>query len=152
MEKLSFRSYTDEDFPFFQQLVLASKEWESEECSAENLPAYLKKYEMLQGHWTIYEQAGEKVGLSYSLPWAPSNEKPWLGTLLVKESRRGQGIGKEIITRIAEHFQGNHKAFFCACPVERAGWLQFLASSGFEQFKVEKSEEEKEYVILVYPL
>nr|WP_231889991.1 GNAT family N-acetyltransferase [Bacillus sp. SJS] len=134
------------------QCVKESPEWISEETEPGLLEEYLKKYEMYQGEWRIWESNGEPVAITFSIEWSPSNEKPWLGTILVHPSKRSQGIGERVIRMIAAELkEKGHKVLFAGVPAERLAWIQFLSKAGFEQFKMEKNEGE-DYTILIFPL
>ncbi|WP_338781729.1 GNAT family N-acetyltransferase [Metabacillus sp. FJAT-52054] len=134
------------------QCVKESPEWISEETEPGLLEEYLKKYEMYQGEWRIWELNGEPAAITFSIEWSPSNEKPWLGTILVHPSKRSQGIGERVIRMIAAELkEKGHKVLFAGVPAERLAWIQFLSKAGFEQFKMEKNEGE-DYTILIFPL
>ena len=155
MRELRAREIQASDLPFFQELVDASPEWQEEECVSDDLETYVLSYLMYNGQWRIwYDESDNYVGISYMVEWSPSNEKPWLGTILIHPSKYRKGFGKKIIDQYKEELsQKGHKALFAGCPIYKDTWLQFLGNCGFEQFKVEKDEvTQKEYMILILPL
>ncbi|WP_326848366.1 plasmid recombination protein [Bacillus velezensis] len=89
---------------------------------------------------------------SFHLEWAPSNGKPWLGTVAVAPEAKEKGIGRAVIEEIAGRLRGEHKAMFSAVPLDRQEWILFLSQCGFEQLKLEKDDREKTYMIMVKPL
>ncbi len=155
MIKLRARELRSSDLPFFQVLINCSTEWQEEECESSELENYLLSYSMYKGQWRVWQdESGNDIGISYMVEWSPSNEKPWIGTILIHPSNYRKGFGKMVIEQYKEELskKGN-KVLFAACPIYRDSWLQFLGSCGFEQFKVEKEEKtQKEYMITVLPL
>lgn len=150
---LIYKELAVDDYPFLEEIAQASPEWKREEKFEGNIEEYLLVYKMYHGKWYVWYDKSMPVGISYFLEWSPSNEKPWLGTVLIEPGLRGDGYGRQIIDNICNELsKENHKAIFAACPIERDDWLLFLAKCNFEQFKVEKSDTEKEYMILVRPL
>ncbi|MBS2968815.1 GNAT family N-acetyltransferase [Metabacillus sp. KIGAM252] len=144
--------YHEKDFSFFVRCVKKSPEWINEETEPALLEEYMKKYEMYQGEWRIWEENGEPAAITFSIEWSPSNEKPWLGTILVHPSKRSQGIGKKVIrSAAAELKEKGHKILFAGVAAERLDWIQFLSKAGFEQFKMEENSGEA-YTILIFPL
>lgn len=154
MTKISSEKLESDDLEFLRLLIIASEEWQNEECDVEDLQSYLFSYSMYNGEWRIWSIDHKKVGASYVLDWSPSNEKPWVGTILVHPSYRMKGIGKRILTEIGKELRHKgHKALFAGCPIRQDLWLQFLGKCGFEQFKVEMDETTKrEFMITVKPL
>lgn len=144
----------EKDLHFFNELVKASPEWSKEECVPEQLETYLSNYSMYNGVWQVWELDGDLVGICYVLEWSPSNEKPWLGTILIHPSFRGQGFAKKIIAMIGEELKARgHKALFAACPSNQSSWLLFLGKCGFEQYKFEIDDHtSQQYILTVKPL
>ena len=137
----------------FKQLIQDSPSWQKEECSISELHTYMQKYEMMNGQWDVWFKNEQPIGITFTVDWAPSNEKPWIGTILVDGQARRQGSGKNIVEAIADSYkkEGND-ALFTAVPLERTKWMQFFAACGFEQFKVEENEQNALYMMMVRPL
>ncbi len=154
MRKLRARELHSSDLPFFRELIEVSPEWQQEECTTDELESYLLTYKMYNGTWTIWKDGDTYIGVSFMIEWSPSNEKPWLGTILIHPSNHLQGYGKRIINQYKEDLAlKGHKVLFAGCPIYRTSWIRFLGNCGFEQFKIEKDElNQKEYMISVLPL
>ncbi|MDQ0231318.1 GNAT family N-acetyltransferase [Metabacillus malikii] len=148
------RELEEQDFGDFAEIIAASDEWRQEETDVDQLHIYLTHYKMYNGEWRVWQYNEHIIGIVYSMEWSPSNEKPWLGTILIHPDYRRKGFAKLIINQIADKLkQQGHSAIFAACPSHRYSWLTFLSNCGFEQFKYEKDEEKlKEYIITVKPL
>ncbi len=141
-----------EDLSFFQNLIKSSPEWESEECYDDNLEGYLERNKQYNGEWFVWTVDNKKIGISYSVEQAPSNQRPWIGTILVDPLCRQKGYGKLIIECLVSEFQEKkHKVVYAAVPINKNHWISFLSSMGFEQYKVEDVEN-KTYLIFVKPL
>ncbi|AZB42783.1 GNAT family N-acetyltransferase [Bacillus sp. FJAT-42376] len=146
------RNFKENDFSLLFEWVKQSPAWMEEETNPEGLREYMKKYEMYQGNWRVWEQSDKPAAYTYTADWAPSNEKPWLGTILVNPSIRRTGIGKKVIGLIRNEMkEKNHKVLFAGVPAGRLDWIHFLSASGFEQFKMEESMG-KSYTILILPI
>ncbi|WP_226530585.1 GNAT family N-acetyltransferase [Metabacillus niabensis] len=155
MTKIKARELQSKDLPFFQELIDASPEWQEEECVSVELETYLLSYSMYKGQWRIWcDESDKNVGVSFMIEWSPSNEKPWIGTILIHPSKHHKGFGKMIIAHYKEVLsKKGYRVLFAGCPIQRNSWMQFLGKCGFEQFKVEKDEgTQKEYMISVLPL
>lgn len=150
---MNSRSFSSSDLAFFEELAEASPGWVKEELEGNSLERYMSAYAMYNGEWLVWEDGGLPAALSFHLEWAPSNGKPWLGTLLVHPDFRKKGRAKEVIKTIGKRLrEKGHKALFAAVPYEKDEWLNMLARSGFEQLKTEKDEKGKRYLIMVLPL
>lgn len=150
---LSFKLYEKDDQPFFEKLIQDSIAWQEEECSVSDLASYMQKYEMMNGQWTLWSKIGKPLGIAFTVDWAPSNEKPWIGTILVDGQARRKGYGKQIVDEIAERYKKEgHDVLFAAVPLQRIEWMKFLAMCGFEQFKVEENERNQPYMVMTRPL
>ncbi|MFY0759209.1 GNAT family N-acetyltransferase [Metabacillus dongyingensis] len=150
---LNYRLFEEKDYPFFTELISASEAWHEEECRPDQAEEYMTSYKMYNGTWLIWMKSAEKIGISFHLNWAPSNEKPWIGTILIHPEHRKQGLAKKMIEQISAQLKGDgHKAVFAGCPASRLDWLKFLGRCGFEQLKSEKDSEGKEYIITVKPV
>ncbi|WP_226665917.1 GNAT family N-acetyltransferase [Metabacillus litoralis] len=154
MKKLTFRGLNELDHEFFKYVIEDSHIWKIEEEYENDLERYLLSYQMYNGQWRLWSINNEPIGISFHLEWSPSNERPWIGTILVHPSHRLKGLGKEIIIEIGHDLKSKgHKACYVGCSIHQDGWLQFLAKCGFEQFKMEKDEmNSKKYMISVMPL
>jgi len=152
MVKLVSRSFESHDLSFFQELVSDSRKWRTIELMDAKLSDYMKKYEELAGEWRMWEKENRPVAISFHVEYAPSNQKPWLGTLLVKASERRQGIGISVINILSAELKvKGHKAMFAGVPIDEYEWSNFLNDCGFEQFKSEENKGET-YLIMVRPI
>ncbi|MFZ3588099.1 GNAT family N-acetyltransferase [Bacillus sp. DJP31] len=146
------RSMTKKDFPFFQTLIKSSPEWETEECTSEELEHYLKRYEDIKGKWSVWYVDNIKMAITYCVENASSNLRPWVGTIIVEPAFRQKGWGKKIVHRLTTDFQkNNHQIVYAAVSIHQNIWISFLASCGFEQYKIEK-EDGKTFLLFVKPL
>ncbi|WP_251027554.1 GNAT family N-acetyltransferase [Bacillus sp. ISL-41] len=117
-----------------------------------SLQEYMEQYERYSGEWRVWEKEGSPVAMSFHLESAPSNQKPWLGTILVKAEERRQGIVSAIMNQLSDEFKVNgQKAVFAAVPIDEYEWSNFLTDCGFEQFKTEENKGET-FLIMVRPL
>lgn len=148
---LTWRRYKSTDLLFFQDLISESAKWRKNELRGLSLEAYIDQYVELPGEWRVWEQAEGPMAVSYHVESAPSNQKPWLGTILVKAEKRRRGIASAIINHLSDEFKVNgQRALFAAVPFEEYEWANFLADCGFEQFKKEENEGEP-FLIMVRP-
>jgi N-acetylglutamate synthase-like GNAT family acetyltransferase len=151
MVNLTFRPFENEDLPFFQDLISSSSKWRKNELRDLSLEEYLEEYEGFSGQWRIWEKAGSSVAMSYHLESALSNQKPWLGTILVKSEERRRGVASEILNQLSEECKVNgNRAIFAAVPIDEYEWANFLTDCGFEQFKTEENKGET-FLIMVRP-
>ncbi|MGD6818397.1 N-acetyltransferase family protein [Metabacillus sp. 84] len=149
---LQYRAFHEEDLHFFKQCAQNSPDWIKEESDPDELSDYMKRHEMYQGEWRIWEKNGIPLAISFLAEWVPSNEKAWLGTILVHPDFRGRGTGKEILSLIGKELRlQGHKVLFAGVPEARLEWIRFLSAGGFEQYKLEKIGD-KEYMVLIFPL
>ncbi|MBT2694741.1 GNAT family N-acetyltransferase [Bacillus sp. ISL-55] len=149
---LTWRQFKSPDLPFFKDLISTSSKWSKNELQGLSLKEYIEQYDDLTGEWRVWETSGRPAAISFHVESAPSNQKPWLGTILVKAEERRQGIASAIINHLSGELKLNeHKALFAAVPVDEYEWSNFLADCGFEQFKTEENEGET-YLIMVRPL
>jgi GNAT superfamily N-acetyltransferase len=147
-----YREMTDADLSFLADLISASEEWREFELQGQSAKEYFYKYEKYRsGNWRVWSINHIDVAVSFHLDEAPSNGKPWLGTLLVDKKYRGKDLGESIIDEFSKELFGKGEGvIFCACPPNYDTWLSFLAACGFEQLKVERDDDaQQEYMILV---
>ncbi|UOE56997.1 GNAT family N-acetyltransferase [Bacillus sp. CMF12] len=150
---ISSSRFTDEDLPFFLEVIKDSAAWEEEEKSGHNLRDYMARYQELNGEWRIWRLDGERIAVTFHVNSSPSNRKPWLGTILVKNNIRRKGIGTKVIELLAAELkEKGEKSFFAGVPENRHNWIYFLADAGFEQFKMEAYPDGKDFLIMVCPL
>ncbi|MGR0121954.1 GNAT family N-acetyltransferase [Bacillus halotolerans] len=135
-----------------EMLAEAHPVWKEEEFGEKDAESYMISYSMYNGSWLVWEKNGLPVAVSYHLEWAPSNGKPWLGTVLVDPAEERKGHARKIIEQIGQSLQDKHRALFTAVPIDRNESILFLSQCGFEQLKTEKDEADKLYIIMVKPL
>ncbi|TXC92102.1 GNAT family N-acetyltransferase [Metabacillus litoralis] len=154
MKNLEFKELNKGDYNFFKDIIRVSDDWQQEECSENELENYLLSYQMFNGQWRIWYKNNNKIGISYHIEWSPSNERPWIGTILIHPNQRLRGFGQNIIKEIGHELKSKgHKACYVGCSINQDGWLRFLGNCGFEQLKIEKEvTTSKEYMISVMPL
>ncbi len=144
-----------QDRDLLRSLIKESPSWQRVECGMNDLEVYLRSYEMFQGSWRVWNSPNnEPIGISYHLDWAPSNERPWLGTILIHPNERNKGYGKRIIQQIGQEQRENgHKALYASSPAIYDDWLKFLGKCQFEQVKLETNNTNNlDYIICVKPL
>jgi GNAT superfamily N-acetyltransferase len=152
MVTLTWRRLENSDLPFFKDVVSASPKWRKNELKDLPLEGYIEQYATLSGEWRVWEKVGIPLAVSYHVESSPSNQKPWLGTILVKAEERRRGIASEIMNQLSAEFKVNgHKALFAAVPIDEYEWVNFLADCRFEQFKIEENKGEP-FLIMVRPL
>lgn len=154
MNNLDFRELNEDDDDFFKDIIRVSNDWQQEECFENELENYFLSYQMFNGHWRIWSVNNNRIGISYHMEWSPSNERPWIGTILVHPDYRLMGFGQNIIEKIGHELKSKgHKTCYVGCSIYQEGWLRFLGKCGFEQIKIEKDiATSKEYMISVMPL
>nr|WP_239585873.1 GNAT family N-acetyltransferase [Bacillus mesophilus] len=105
-----------------------------------------------EGNWYVWLNGSQRVGVSYYVEHAPSNNRAWIGTILVNSAHRSAGIGKAILKLITEKLKRKgHKVVYAAVPIHQNKWISFLSSCQFEQYKLEK-EDELTYLLFVKPI
>lgn len=149
---LESRLFEQDDLSLLETLAEAHPVWKEEEFGEKDAESYMISYSMYNGSWLVWEKDGRPVALSYHLEWAPSNGKPWLGTVLVDPDEEKKGHARMIIERISKSLRAKHKAMFAAVSIDRSEWILFLGQCGFEQLKMEKYDRGKSFMILVKPL
>lgn len=148
---LTWRRFEISDLAFFQDLKSESVKWSKNELKGSTLEEYIEQYDVFSGEWRVWENTGSPVAVSFHVESAPSNQKPWLGTMLVKAEERRKGIASTIINQLSDEFKVNgQKALFAAVPIDEYEWSNFLTDCGFEQFKTEENNGET-YMIMVRP-
>jgi GNAT superfamily N-acetyltransferase len=153
MVKLTWRIFQTTDLPFFQEVISDSGKWRKNELKDRELGPYMEQYAHLNGEWRIWEREDSgPAAISYHLESAPSNQKVWIGTILVKGSERRKGIASMIINELASEMRGkSHRAIFAGVPIEEYEWSNFLNDCGFEQFKSVENNGEA-FLVLVRPI
>lgn len=149
---LESRPFEQDDLCLLEMLAEAHPVWKEEEFGEKDAESYMISYSMYNGSWLVWEKNGLPVAVSYHLEWAPSNGKPWLGTVLVDPAEERKGHARKIIEQIGQSLQDKHRALFTAVPIDRNESILFLSQCGFEQLKTEKDEADKLYIIMVKPL
>lgn len=148
---IQYRILHDKDAILIKRFTELDSYWISAEMPQMSEIEYLNKYD--DGEWRVWQQDERDVAITYHVEVAPSNHKPWIGTVIVNPNARRQGLGINIVQQLKQELQKKgHKAIFAGVPVEAPVWIQFLSDCYFEQFKVEKDEQNQMYVIMVSPL
>lgn len=153
MVNVTWRLFQSTDLPFFQDVISDSGKWRKIELKDAKLIHYINQYDDLAGEWRIWDwEGGCPVAISYHLDSAPSNQKAWIGTILVKASERRKGIANTIFNELASELKGKgHRAIFAGVPIEEFEWSNFLSDCGFEQFKSEENKGET-FLVMVRPI
>ncbi|MFD1735660.1 GNAT family N-acetyltransferase [Bacillus salitolerans] len=150
---LTFRPIQDGDVPFIRRLIKDSPEWLKEEGESLDVYGIFNQYKYLQGQWLVWKENNSLVGISFLVESAPSNNRPWIGTIIVRKDKRRHGMGSSIIAKLLAMLkQDGHKIAYAAVPIENSSWINFLTICGFEQYKIEKNEDNKIYLLFVCPL
>ncbi|MBE4908881.1 GNAT family N-acetyltransferase [Bacillus luteolus] len=138
---------------FFTILIEDSPLWKENELKDLSLDAYMHGYTSLQGDWQVWLDKGILIGITFTVNKAPSNNKMWLGTILIAKEHRNKGFARRIIKELAiKALSKGDEAIFCGIPIEINEWSMFLGNCGFEQFKIEKDKTGQNYLVFVYPL
>jgi GNAT superfamily N-acetyltransferase len=110
----------------------------------------MKSYQA--GVWLVWYKGSSRIGISYHIVQAASNNRPWIGTILINPAYRSNGLGKEIISFITNGlYQKGHKVVDAAVPIHQNKWIEFLSSCQFEQYKIEE-EKNQAYLLFVKPI
>lgn len=138
---------------FFTILIEDSPLWKENELKEFSLEEYMHGYSSLDGNWYIWLDNGIPIGITFIVNNAPSNNKMWLGTILIAKEHRNKGFARRIIKELANiALSKGVEAIFCGIPIEINEWSIFLGNCGFEQFKIEKDETGQNYLVFVYPI
>ncbi|MGG1571530.1 GNAT family N-acetyltransferase [Fictibacillus sp. NRS-1165] len=145
------RKFKDEDLSFFIEMARHSPVWMKEEGLKgneidEQWKDYLHRYDETGGEWLIWSDEEQKIGAAYLVYTAPSNQKPWLGSIVIHPVKRKQGYARKIIEEISSIVKKQSPVLFSACPSGNEAWLRFLNQLGFEQAGLESDEKGKEYI------
>lgn len=111
----------------------------------EDMLSYFQTYEGIGCEFRLWYKNDAPVAITAVLERAPSNQKTWLGMIVVDPSQRSAGIGRTVIHSILSE---TREVLFAGIPYDRNGWSVFLGKCGFEQYNVEG--EEKKYLIFVH--
>ena len=153
METGNFQSRIIEDHEaiFIKRFTEQDSYWLSVEMQQMSENEYRNMY--VEGEWRIWQLEERDIAVTYHVEKALSNQKPWIGTVIVHPNDRRQGVGMAVVQHLKQELkQKGHKAIFAGVPVEASVWIQFLSDCYFEQFKVEKDEQGQMYLIMVSPL
>jgi GNAT superfamily N-acetyltransferase len=130
--------------------TMEDKDWLDEEFGrlpiAEDMLSYIQTYEGMGCEFRLWFIDEEPVAITAVLDQAPSNQKSWLGTIVVDPAQRKKGVGQDVIHSIVSE---KEEVVFAGIPLERNQWSLFLGKCGFEQYAIEG--EEKKYLIFVHP-
>lgn len=151
--KLTYRQMNPADAPFILQLIKESPQWKTNELKDLKLEEYFEMYTPVKGEWRVWDLNQKPVAVTFHVVKAQSNDKPWIGTIIVKENNRLQGVGKSVIHfLLSELKQMGSNVVFAGVPYSQLEWIDFLSRCNFEQFKVEKDELGVSYIIMINPL
>ncbi len=130
--------------------TLDDEAWLSEEFGRqplfEDVVSYIQTYEGLGCQFQVWFRDDEPIGMTSVLEKAPSNYKPWIGTIVVRPDKRRQGYGRKMMQLVSDELTG---VVFAGIPYELTGWSIFLGKCGFEQYGLE--EDKKKYLLFVRP-
>lgn len=113
---------------------------------AEDILSYIQTYEGMGCEFRLWFNDENPVAITAVLDRAPSNQKLWIGTVVVAPVERNKGVGLSVIHAILNE---QKEVVFAGIPFERNDWSLFLGKCGFEQYTVEG--EEKKYLVFVHP-
>lgn len=148
---IRYRKMRESDAALINHFTQFDALWRSLEINQLTSKEYMQKYN--EGEWRIWQQDDVDVAITYHLSYAPSNNKPWIGTVIIQPNKRRQGLGTRVVQKLKEELrEKGHKAIFAGVPADADIWIQFLSDCYFEQFKVEKDEENHNFLIMVSPL
>lgn len=112
-----------------------------------DIVSYIQTYKGIGCKWKLWKRGDQPVAISCALPNAPSNHKPWVGTVVVNPEMRNLGIGRAVISKLREEID---EVMFAGIPYARIDWSIFLGKCGFEQYGIEEAQSKK-YLIMVLP-
>ncbi|MFC0475231.1 GNAT family N-acetyltransferase [Robertmurraya beringensis] len=148
---LQYRKMIESDVSLIKAFTTFDSLWKSIEMDALTAKEYINKYVL--GEWRVWQQNNKDVAITYHLDHAPSNNKPWLGTVIINPNDRRQGFGTQVVKQLKKELrEKGHKAIFAGVPVEADIWIQFMSDCYFEQFKIEKDDQNQMFLIMVSPL
>ncbi|MDZ5470637.1 GNAT family N-acetyltransferase [Bacillus sp. 31A1R] len=151
--ELKYRDLSHQDIPFFLELARENKIWREIELKGEKLENYIETYSYLNGEWRLWTLQKDFIGVSFHTKLAPSNGKPWFGTLIITVKFQKQGIGKAIIEKITSELkEEGMNVIFAGIPFDQYNWIDFLGKCSFEQFKIEKDDQGNSYLIMIRPI
>jgi RimJ/RimL family protein N-acetyltransferase len=79
------------------------------------------------------EDSDEPIGVLDWMEQNPSDRKPWLGLVLVRADRHGQGIAREVVEGLVAHLRsGGADAMRAAVIARNQPALAFVRALGFE--------------------
>lgn len=107
---LENRYFEQDDLSLLEKLAEAHPAWKEEELGEKkDAASYMLSYSMYNGSWLVWEKDGLPIAVSYHLEWAPSNGKPWLGTVLVDPAEEKRGMPGRLLNRSAKRLMKNIK-------------------------------------------
>ena len=122
---------------FLIEWTMEDKDWLTEEFGrmpfAEDMLSYIQTYEGIGCEFRLWFKDEEPVAITAVLDQAPSNQKSWLGTIVVDPAQRKRGVGHNVIHSIISE---KREVLFAGIPLERNEWSLFLGKCGFEQYAI----------------
>ncbi|MGP4083013.1 GNAT family N-acetyltransferase [Pseudalkalibacillus sp. R45] len=153
------RKMTEDDSEVILEWFKQSPEWLAEEgllkeeMDLQRIKVWMSLYDKYDGIWLMWEENHTLKGISFHILNAPSNNKTWIGMIMVNPIYKRRGYGSSILHHLCKRLeQKHHKIVYTASPFERVGWLRFLATCGFEQIGTETTSTDKRYITLAKPL
>lgn len=130
--------------------TMEDKDWIEEEFGrmpiAEDIFTYIQAYEGMGCEFRLWFKDEAPVAITAVLDQAPSNQKSWLGTIVVDPVQRRKGVGHDVIQCIVGE---KREVVFAGIPLQQNEWSLFLGKCGFEQYAIEG--EGKKYLTFVHP-
>jgi GNAT superfamily N-acetyltransferase len=142
-----------EDVSILFYLIQQSDEWIVEEFGEKRIELnhviqWKNKYDYLKGQWRVWILDNLPIGVTFHVPTAPSNRKPWIGALLIHCNYRRKGYGKKILNRLSEElYNSGHSVLYAGVPFSQINWGIFIGKCGFEQIALQKDHLDKSYTI-----
>ena len=96
-----------EELPFIVSWFKQSNELIKEEglldieINLNKITVWMSLYESLEGDWLVWYDDMKLVGFSFHVQKAPSNNRPWIGMVLVDPEKRDCGYGIRIVNGLS---------------------------------------------------
>ncbi|WP_349410357.1 GNAT family N-acetyltransferase [Pseudalkalibacillus sp. SCS-8] len=147
------RNLISDDLPMMVDWFVESQDWIAEEgllsseIDVQRIQVWMSLYEKYEGEWLVWLKDESPIGMTFHVLSAPSNQKPWIGMVMVNPLYRRRHFGVEVVERIVEQIsKEGTDIVYAASPFKRLSWIRFLGACSFEQIGLEKSPGGKEYI------